>query len=61
MSDLLTALALVLVLEGLCYAVAPDGMRRVAALAAATPPGQLRTAGLVAAALGVGLVWLIRS
>lgn len=60
MTDLLTALGLVLVLEGLCYAVAPDGMRRLAALAAEMPAGQLRIAGLAAAALGVGFVWLIR-
>jgi len=59
-TDLLTALALVLVLEGICYAVAPDGMKRMAALAAGTPSSTLRATGLFAAALGVLIVWLIR-
>ncbi|WP_119679032.1 DUF2065 domain-containing protein [Indioceanicola profundi] len=60
MIDLLTALALVLVIEGLLYAAAPDGMRRMAAMAAETPSSTLRTAGLVAAIVGVALVWLLR-
>ncbi|HYC01730.1 MAG TPA: DUF2065 domain-containing protein [Azospirillaceae bacterium] len=59
MSDLLTALALVLVIEGIAYALAPDGMRRAAA-AAALPAAQLRIGGLAAAVLGVALVWIIR-
>jgi uncharacterized protein YjeT (DUF2065 family) len=59
--DLLTALALVLVLEGLCYALAPDGMRRVMALALSLPAGQLRLYGLAAMATGVAAVWLIRA
>ena len=60
MSDLLTALALVLVIEGIAYALAPDGMRRAAAAAAALPAAQLRIGGLAAAVLGVALVWIIR-
>lgn len=60
MDDLLTALALVLVLEGLCYAIAPEAMRRVAAMAMATPPAMLRGAGLAAAVIGVAFVWIIR-
>lgn len=60
MRDLATALALVLVLEGLLWAVAPDAMKRVAAMAAAVASAQLRTVGLVAAGLGVFLVWLVR-
>lgn len=60
MSDLATALALVLVLEGLMWAVAPDGMKRAAALALALANGQLRVGGVAAAAVGVLLVWVLR-
>jgi uncharacterized protein YjeT (DUF2065 family) len=61
MSDLATAAALVLVIEGVVYALFPGQMQRMMAAALTFPPGALRTSGLVAAALGVGLVWLIRS
>jgi uncharacterized protein YjeT (DUF2065 family) len=59
-ADLLSALGLVLVLEGALWALFPDGMRRAASVAAAAQDGQLRRVGLVAACLGVGLVWLVR-
>lgn len=60
MHDLGTALALVLVIEGILYALAPDWMRRIAIKAATVPPATLRAAGLAAACLGVLLVWLLR-
>lgn len=60
MQDLLTALALVLVIEGLVYAAFPEAMKRMVASVMALPAGQLRGAGLVAAAIGLVLVWLIR-
>ena len=55
-----TALALVLVIEGVLYALFPDRMKRIAARAMLVPPQSLRIAGLVAALLGVVLVWLLR-
>lgn len=60
MIDLLTALGLVLVIEGVLYALAPDAMRRLAARAALLPSEALRTGGVAAAVAGVGLVWLLR-
>ncbi|HEX6441123.1 MAG TPA: DUF2065 domain-containing protein [Stellaceae bacterium] len=60
MRDLWTALALVLVIEGVLYALFPEGMKRIAARALTVPPQALRAAGLVAACLGVALVWLLR-
>ncbi|ACI99375.1 DUF2065 domain-containing protein [Rhodospirillum centenum] len=60
MTDLMTALALVFVIEGLLYAIAPDGMKEMAAIALETPAGYLRLAGLVAMTVGVGIVWVIR-
>ncbi|WP_431857997.1 DUF2065 family protein [Azospirillum sp.] len=61
MDDLLTALALLLVIEGSLYALFPTGMRRMIEQALAVPETQMRAAGLAAAVLGVGLVWLIRA
>jgi len=60
MRDLWTALALVLVIEGVLYALFPQGMKRAAARAMAIPPQALRMAGLAAVCLGVVLVWLVR-
>ncbi len=58
--DLVTALALVLVIEGAFYALIPGGMKRAMATLLGVPDGNLRVAGLVAVALGVGIVWLLR-
>jgi uncharacterized protein len=60
MTDLATAVALVLVLEGLLWAVSPGAMKRAAALALGLADEQLRLGGLAAVALGVILVWLVR-
>jgi uncharacterized protein len=60
MRDLWTALALVLVIEGVLYALFPNGMKQAAARAAMVPSQVLRLAGLTAACLGVVLVWLVR-
>ncbi|HTV88199.1 MAG TPA: DUF2065 domain-containing protein [Stellaceae bacterium] len=60
MRDLWTALALVLVIEGILYALLPEMMRRVAARTMLVPPQVLRAAGLLCAAIGVVLVWLVR-
>jgi uncharacterized protein len=60
MRDLWTALALVLVIEGVLYALFPESMKRAAVRALAIPPQALRVAGLAAVCLGVALVWLVR-
>lgn len=60
MSDLWVALGLVLVLEGLAYAIFPGGMRRALAELLKLPEGQVRAMGLFSAALGVFVVWLVR-
>lgn len=60
MQDLFTAAALVLVLEGVIWALFPNGMKEAAARAAIMDPGVLRAGGLFVAALGVLAVWLIR-
>jgi uncharacterized protein len=60
MRDLATAVALILVIEGVLYALLPEAMKRLAARAMMTPAQSLRLAGLIAACLGVALVWLLR-
>jgi uncharacterized protein len=60
MKDLSTALALVLVIEGILYALFPDGMKRLVIQLLAVPAPVLRAAGLAAACCGVGVVWLLR-
>jgi uncharacterized protein YjeT (DUF2065 family) len=60
MRDFATGLALVLVIEGILYALFPEGMKQVAARTMTVPPQMLRAAGLLAAACGVVIVWLLR-
>lgn len=60
MDDFLTALALVLVIEGALYALFPAAMRRMIVQALALPEGTLRAAGVAAAVSGVAVVWLLR-
>ncbi|MEP0233860.1 DUF2065 domain-containing protein [Roseibium sp.] len=60
MNDLIVALGLVLALEGTLYALAPGGMKSMMQSALQTPDQTLRIAGLVALALGVVLVWVVR-
>lgn len=61
MSDFLAAVGLVLVIEGLVWAAFPRGGTAMLQVAAATPERSLRLGGLVAMAIGVFVVWLVRS
>ena len=60
MSDLLTAFGLVLVIEGLLWALAPRFGRRMLEAASEMPENSLRIAGAGAVAAGVVIVWLVR-
>lgn len=60
MTDLATALALILVIEGLIYAAFPNQMKRMMLTVLAMPSGSLRTVGLLAAVIGVAIVWALR-
>lgn len=60
MQDLLSAFALVLVIEGVMYAGFPTVMRRALEAAMTMPDSTLRAAGLLAAVIGVVALWLIR-
>jgi hypothetical protein len=59
-TDIMTALALVLVIEGLIYALFPETMQRMMERLMVIPPASLRSGGLMVAIIGVGVVWLIR-
>ncbi|MGP1256650.1 MAG: DUF2065 domain-containing protein [Kiloniellales bacterium] len=61
MSDLLTALALVFVIEGCILALFPGAPAALYERLAQLPPETLRIAGLVAVALGVLAVWFLRA
>jgi len=60
MGDLVTALGLVLVLEGAIYALAPGAMKKAMAALQEIPDEALRRGGVSALAAGVLVVWLIR-
>lgn len=60
MKDFLTAVALAIAIEGAAYALFPDAMKRMMARVLTQPTSMLRTAGLIAAAVGVAVVWAIR-
>ncbi len=60
MSEVFAAVGLILVLEGALYALFPDLMKRMASQVTQAPGDTLRFVGVASAALGVGLVWLVR-
>ena len=60
MDDLLVAFGLVLVIEGLLWALAPRFGRHMLEAASEMPESSLRMAGAIAVAGGVFIVWLIR-
>lgn len=60
MSDLVAALGLVLVIEGLVWAAFPSLMTRILQTVAETPEPAMRLFGVASIALGVLIVWLVR-
>jgi uncharacterized protein len=61
MTVFMTAAGLVLVFEGVLYAVAPAAVKRMAARMQEVPDDALRMGGLGALAVGVAVVWVARS
>ncbi len=57
-ADFIAAIGLVLVIEGLFFAIAPDRLKSVLSMVEATPRDTLRMLGVVAVAVGVFIVWL---
>ncbi len=60
MSEIVTAVGLVLVIEGLVYALGPGHIKSMLALIERVPEDALRAGGIIAIGIGVGLIWLAR-
>jgi len=60
MHDFLAALGLLLAIEGLTFAAFPGAAKRAAAAVSESPEMVLRISGIVAAAAGLILLWLVR-
>jgi uncharacterized protein YjeT (DUF2065 family) len=60
-TDLLSAVALVMVLEGLLPFANPRGSRRTMAMLAQMPEDKLRLAGLASIVAGLVLLYFVRS
>jgi uncharacterized protein YjeT (DUF2065 family) len=60
MLDFLAALGLLLAIEGLTFAAFPGAAKRAAAAVSEGPETLLRLSGIVAAAAGLLLLWVIR-
>ena len=60
MLDLVAAFGLAIAIEGLLCAAAPETMQRAMSEAAQTPRERLRIVGIVAAVLGVAIIWSAR-
>ncbi len=60
MDDILAAIGLVFVIEGLLWALLPGLGYRALEAVQDMPERSLRLAGVVAAVIGVFIVWLVR-
>jgi uncharacterized protein YjeT (DUF2065 family) len=61
MSEFVTAVGLVLVIEGLVYAFLPRHLKQVMATVERIPDETLRFGGVIAVAAGVAVVWIART
>jgi uncharacterized protein YjeT (DUF2065 family) len=59
MQEFLTALGLILVIEGGVYALFPRTMKRAMQIVQMQPAEYLRLVGFGAATVGVGVVWAV--
>jgi uncharacterized protein YjeT (DUF2065 family) len=60
MSDLVTALGLVLAVEGILFAAVPEATKRAMYEASQTPRDRVRIVGIASGIVGVLIVWLVR-
>lgn len=60
MKLLILLVGLILILEGLPYVAAPQAMQEWLKKISETPPGQLRSMGLVAMAIGLSIVFIVQ-
>jgi uncharacterized protein len=57
----LTALALVFVLDGLLYAIMPNMVKRAMTVATSIPPTRFRMMGTFMAICGAAVIWMLRT
>lgn len=60
-TTILLGLGLVLVIEGLVFALAPSRLEELVRLISETPLETRRTIGLIAVALGIVLIWAAKA
>ena len=60
MIEFLTALSLAIVIEGVLYALFPEGMRRKMIQVLEMSDGSLRTSGIIATIAGLGFLAILR-
>jgi len=60
MWDFLVALGLVFAIEGLLFAAFPNMTKRAMANVLEAPDSVLRVVGVVSAAVGIALIWIVR-
>lgn len=60
MNDIALGIGLVLVIEGLLWALAPHLARRVLEMVSTTSEAELRIGGWMAVAAGLAVVWMVR-
>lgn len=61
LSFALIGFGLILVVEGLIYAIAPEGMKKLLLRMVKLPASTLRTAGLFSAIIGLALLWAVKT
>lgn len=61
MAELVMALGLVLVIEGLLYALVPGQLKQMLLALLRLSDDQLRMTGVAAVTIGVAIVWLVKS
>jgi len=59
-SDLIVAIGLLLVIKGAFFALGPDIIRRLYAIALTQPVPRLRMIGGLAVVTGLYLIWIVR-
>ena len=57
----LIGFGLIMVVEGLIYAIAPEGMKKLLLRMVELPASTLRTAGLFSAIIGLALLWAVKT
>jgi len=60
MTAFVTALGLAIVIEGVCYALFPNAMKKMMLQVIGQPISTLRMFGIGAAIAGVAIIWLVR-